>query len=59
MDYRTVDDMYERGTPVQLNDKWTPALQRYLHRPAVVIDIEVIGFPRSMSRAGKWPVDHR
>ena len=50
MDYRTIDDMYERGTPVQLNDKWTPALKRYLHRPAVVIDIEVIGFPRSMSR---------
>jgi len=50
MDYRTVDDMYERGTPVQLHDKWTPALKRFLHRPAVVIDIEVIGFPRTISR---------
>ncbi len=50
MDYRTVDDMYERGTPVQLSDKWTPALERYLHRTAVIIDVEVIGFPRPISR---------
>jgi aromatic ring-opening dioxygenase catalytic subunit (LigB family) len=53
MNYRTVDDMYERGTPVQLTDKWTPALERYLTRPAVVIDVEVIGFPRSISRPEK------
>ena len=51
MDYRTVDDMYERGTPVQLTDRWTPGLGRYLHHPAVIIDIEVIGFPRSISRS--------
>jgi 4,5-DOPA dioxygenase extradiol len=50
MDYRTIDDMYERGTPVQLTDRWTPALARYKSRPAVVIDIEVIGFPRDISR---------
>ncbi|HVH90448.1 MAG TPA: hypothetical protein VM783_03570, partial [Candidatus Acidoferrum sp.] len=50
MDYRTVDDMYERGTPVQLTDRWTPELARYTSRPAVVIDIEVIGFPRDISR---------
>jgi 3,4-dihydroxyphenylacetate 2,3-dioxygenase len=50
MDYRTVDDMYERGTPVQLNNDWTPALSRYLDRSAVVIDVEVIGFPRPISR---------
>jgi aromatic ring-opening dioxygenase catalytic subunit (LigB family) len=50
MDYRTVDDMYERGTPVQLTDRWTPELARYKSRPAVVIDIEVIGFPRDISR---------
>jgi len=49
MNYLTVDDMYERGTPVQLTYQWTPGLRRYLHRPAVVIDIEVIGFPRSIS----------
>jgi 4,5-DOPA dioxygenase extradiol len=51
MDYRTVDDMHERGTPVQLTDQWTPELRRYLHQPAIVIDIEVIGFPRSISRS--------
>ena len=50
MDYRTVDDMYERGTPVELTDRWTPELARYRSRPAVVIDIEVIGFPRDLSR---------
>jgi 4,5-DOPA dioxygenase extradiol len=50
MDYRTIDDMYERGTPVQLTDRWTPELARYKSRPAVVIDIEVIGFPRDISR---------
>jgi hypothetical protein len=50
MDYRTIDDMYERGTPVRLTDRWTPALARYKSRPAVVIDIEVIGFPRDISR---------
>jgi aromatic ring-opening dioxygenase catalytic subunit (LigB family) len=50
MDYRTVDDMYERGTPVQLTDRWTPELARYKSRPAVVIDIEVIGFPRDIRR---------
>ena len=50
MDYRTVDDMYERGTPVELTDRWTPELARYRSRPAVVIDIEVIGFPRDISR---------
>jgi 3,4-dihydroxyphenylacetate 2,3-dioxygenase len=50
MDYRTIDDMYERGTLVQLTDRWTPELGRYKLRPAVVIDIEVIGFPRDISR---------
>src|SRR5215510_9777187 len=50
MDYRTVDDMYERGTPVRLTDQWTPELARYKSQPAVVIDIEVIGFPRDISR---------
>jgi aromatic ring-opening dioxygenase catalytic subunit (LigB family) len=50
MDYRTVDDMYERGAPVQLTDRWTPGLARYKSRRAVVIDIEVIGFPRDISR---------
>ena len=48
--YRTIDDMYERGTLVQLTDLWTPALARYRSRPAVVIDIEVLGYPRAMSR---------
>jgi len=41
MDYRTIDDMYERGTLVRLTDLWTPNLVRYRDRPAVVIDIEV------------------
>src|SRR5262249_62350390 len=50
MDYRTVDDMYERGTTVQLTDRWTSELARYRSRPAVVIDVEVIGFPRDISR---------
>lgn len=50
MAYRTIDDMHERGTVVQLGDKWTPALSRYNLRPAVVIDIEVLGYPRTMSR---------
>jgi aromatic ring-opening dioxygenase catalytic subunit (LigB family) len=50
MDYRTIDDMFERGTLVQLTDLWTPALARYRDRPAVVIDIEVLGYPRSISR---------
>jgi aromatic ring-opening dioxygenase catalytic subunit (LigB family) len=50
MNYRTIDDMFEPGTLVQLTDLWTPALARYCHRPAVVIDIEVLGYPRSISR---------
>src|SRR5918994_1620469 len=50
MNYRTIDDMFERGTLVQLPERWTPALARYRHRPAVVIDIEVLGYPRSISR---------
>lgn len=50
MNYRTIDDMFERGTLVQLTDLWTPALARYRSRPAVVIDIEVLGYPRSISR---------
>lgn len=50
MAYRTIDDMYERGTLVQLSDLWTPALAAYRTRPAVVIDIEVLGYPRTMSR---------
>ena len=50
MDYRTVDDMYERGATVQLTDRWTSELARYRSRPAVVIDVEVIGFPRDISR---------
>jgi aromatic ring-opening dioxygenase catalytic subunit (LigB family) len=49
MQYRTVDDMYNRGTLVELTDRWTPALARYQLRPAVVIDVEVIGFPRAIS----------
>lgn len=50
MNYRTIDDMFEPGTLVRLTDLWTPALARYRDRPAVVIDIEVLGYPRSMSR---------
>ncbi len=50
MDYRTIDDMYERGTLVQLTDVWTPALARYRERPAVIIDIEVLGYPRTITR---------
>ena len=33
-----------------LTDLWTPALARYRARPAVVIDTEVLGYPRSISR---------
>jgi 4,5-DOPA dioxygenase extradiol len=50
MDYRTIDDMYDRGTLVRLTDLWTPALGRYCDRAAVVIDIEVLGYPRTISR---------
>jgi aromatic ring-opening dioxygenase catalytic subunit (LigB family) len=50
MTYRTIDDMFEPGTLVQLIDLWTPALARYRDRPAVVIDIEVLGYPRSITR---------
>ncbi|MBM4298670.1 MAG: hypothetical protein FJ143_13110 [Deltaproteobacteria bacterium] len=50
MDYRTIDDMYERGTLVRLSDLWTPSLARYRARPAVVIDIEVLGYPRTIER---------
>jgi aromatic ring-opening dioxygenase catalytic subunit (LigB family) len=50
MHYRTIDDMYERGTLVQLTDLWTPGLARYCDRAAVVIDIEVLGYPRTVSR---------
>jgi aromatic ring-opening dioxygenase catalytic subunit (LigB family) len=50
MHYRTIDDMYERGTVVRLTDLWTPGLARYRNRPAVVIDIEVLGYPRTISR---------
>lgn len=50
MAYRTIDDMHERGTILQLTDKWTAALGRFGSRPAVVIDIEVLGYPRTMSR---------
>ena len=50
MEYRTIDDMYDRGTLVRLTDSWTPALERYRNRVAVVIDIEVLGYPRSLSR---------
>ena len=50
MDYRTIDDMYERGTLVRLTDLWTPGLARYRDRAAVVIDIEVLGYPRTISR---------
>jgi aromatic ring-opening dioxygenase catalytic subunit (LigB family) len=50
MNYRTIDDMFERGTLVQLTDLWTPALARYRERPAVIIDIEVLGYPRSINR---------
>ena len=50
MDYRTIDDMYDRGTLVRLTDLWTPGLARYRDRAAVVIDIEVLGYPRTISR---------
>ena len=50
MDYRTIDDMYDRGTLVRLTDLWTPELGRYRDRTAVVIDIEVLGYPRTISR---------
>ena len=50
MDYRTIDDMYDRGTLVRLTDLWTPGLGRYRDRAAVVIDIEVLGYPRTISR---------
>ncbi len=50
MDYRTIDDMYERATLVRLTDTWTPGLGRYRDRAAVVIDIEVLGYPRTISR---------
>lgn len=50
MAYRTIDDMHERGTILHLTDKWTAALGRFGSRPAVVIDIEVLGYPRTMSR---------
>lgn len=50
MDYRTIDDMYDRGTLVRLTDLWTPALERYRDRVAAVIDIEVLGYPRTTSR---------
>jgi aromatic ring-opening dioxygenase catalytic subunit (LigB family) len=50
MNYRTIDDMFEPGTLVQLTDLWTPALARHRDRPAVVIDIEALGYPRSISR---------
>lgn len=50
MDYRTIDDMYERGTLVRLTDSWTPALARYRDRTAAVIDIEVLGYPRTINR---------
>jgi aromatic ring-opening dioxygenase catalytic subunit (LigB family) len=50
MDYRTIDDMYERGALVQLTDLWTPRLARYRDRTAVVIDIEVLGYPRTITR---------
>jgi aromatic ring-opening dioxygenase catalytic subunit (LigB family) len=35
---------------VRLTDLWTPPLARYRDRPAVVIDTEVLGYPRSISR---------
>ena len=50
MDYRTIDDMYDRGTLVRLADLWTPGLRRYRDQAAVVIDIEVLGYPRTISR---------
>jgi aromatic ring-opening dioxygenase catalytic subunit (LigB family) len=50
MDYRTIDDMHERGTLVRLTDLWTPSLARYRDQTAVVIDIEVLGYPRTISR---------
>jgi aromatic ring-opening dioxygenase catalytic subunit (LigB family) len=51
MQYRTIDDMYERGTLVTLTDLWTPALRPHAGRPAVVIDIEVLGYPRTIKRS--------
>ncbi len=50
MDYRTIDDMYDRGTLVRLSDLWTPGLARYRDQAAVVIDIEVLGYPRTINR---------
>ena len=50
MDYRTIDDMYDRGTLVRLTDLWTLGSARYRDRAAVVIDIEVLGYPRTISR---------
>ena len=50
MDYRTIDDMYDRGTLVRLTDLWTPGLGRYRDRATVIIDIEVLGYPRTISR---------
>ena len=50
MHYRTIDDMYKRGTLVRLTDLWTPGLAHYRDRAAVVIDIEVLGYPRTISR---------
>jgi aromatic ring-opening dioxygenase catalytic subunit (LigB family) len=50
MNYRTIDDMFEPGTLVELTDLWTPALARYRDRPAVIIDTEVLGYPRSIIR---------
>ena len=50
MDYRTIDDMYDRGALVRLTDLWTPSLARYHGRSAVVIDIEVLGYPRTITR---------
>jgi aromatic ring-opening dioxygenase catalytic subunit (LigB family) len=50
MNYRTIDDMYDRGTLVRLTDLWTPRLAHHRNRLAVVIDIEVLGYPRAISR---------
>ena len=33
-----------------MTDLWTPGLGRYRDRAAVVIDIEVLGYPRTISR---------
>ena len=39
------------GVPwCRLTDLWTPGLGRYCDRAAVVIDIEVLGYPRTISR---------